>query len=547
MIQILSGQVKYKDRNDYLVEYSNIGDTQYYITNKLKNGNFVTTTVLKEAIHEEMNPTSFGVINSEGEIVIECNNKAINPSGEDYLIIESVNPENETVKEMASLQNDPLNANKIVSLRAELKESLTNAMNGDNGNLEFANPCSEATVCDINGQNIVNNETYSYIGRGDSGFYLRKVDSPAVVKYDFATNSLSNLGEEQEVNPMDAPLTPQVPIVEESVEGATNEVPTEEAVAPEAVEQEVSEAPVEAQESVETQALDTTEEVAPVEEVATEEVPTEDAVAPEAVEQEVSEAPVEEVSEEVVDEEVVPETTEEVPTEDVVETTEETEENTDLNIANVEVDKEQIENEINDSETEEVEEEKYSVDLDKYDHEPDKKHSYFDSSLRDEDIKDAFSKAEEETDSLFPDVLRKTRELVSDNQSLAADNKSMANEIRDLKETLRDAQAGLRDAEDNLRNAEDLNRVLKSKVVEFKDKISDLDQQNEHLNRANDKMEAKNMEQQETIEKLKEENYEWKRKFQESTERHDRWREEFKKVLNYDSKEEDPFSKIMAA
>lgn len=551
MIQILSGQVKYKDRNDYLVEYTNIGDKQYYITNKLNNGNFVTTTVLKEAIHEEMNPTSFGVINSEGEIIIPCENKSINPSGEDYLIVESINLENETVKEMASLQNDPLNANKIVSLRAELKESLTNAMNGDNGNLEFANPCSEATVCDINGQNIVNNEKYSYIGRGDSGFYLRKVDSPTVVKYDYATNSLSNVGEQQEVNNTNEPLTPQVPIVEEAVEANSvpteqevNEAPADEVVqeqavestevsVPETEEQQVSEVPAEetAVQSLDTEEQDPTEQEvneAPAEEVVQEQVvePTEE-VSSDMVEQEVSEVPTEEVvTEEAVETtEEVPEETEqevnEVQTEEVVaeevdpEAVEEvvTDENTNLNIADVEVDQEQIENEINDVDSsKEVDNEDFKVNLDDYD--ISSKYNHYDSKVDSEDIKDAFDEAEEKTDELLPDVLRKAKKLVTQ-------NRSYKNDIKNYKADLQDA--------------EDINKALKGKIIEFKDTISELEDKNEHLKNVNSKMEQKIAEQQEIIERQKQENHDWKNKFQQSTERHDKWREEFKKILSYDS------------
>ena len=541
MIQVLSGQVKYKDRNDYLVEYTSLGDKQYYITNKLNNGNFVTTTSLKEGIHEEMNPTSFGVINSEGETVIPCENRSINPSGEDYLLVESVNPENETVKEMASLQNDPLNANKIVSLRAELKESLTNAMDGDNGKLEFANPCSEATVCDIDGQNVVNNEKYSYIGRGDSGFYLRKVDSPTVVKYEFSTKSLSNIGgeTEQPVNPMDVPLTPQVPIVEEvaeqsveateevvpeAVEQEVSEAPVEavaeqpvedtEEVAPEAVEQEVSETPVEATQSLDTteevesegteepQSLDTAEEV----ESETEETvdDTSEEIDNEEATEEVEETPDEEITDE---EEDTEEVTAEAVEEEVSETpVEEVEENTDLNIANTHVDKEEIENELNNEESSE----EYKVDLDDYEEDfkrDREKFSHYESNLDAEEVMSALAESEEKTDEVLPYIYRNTKKL------------------KDRVRTL----------ESDLEDAESVNKALKGKVYEFKENLSDLSEENERLHKDNNRKEQKIIEQQEIIERQRDENRELKNKFQQSTERNNKWREEFKKMFDYDS------------
>ena len=92
MIQLVKNNVKYKGREDYIVEYATIGDKQYFVKDKLSNGSFIATTNLKEAINEEMNPVSYGVINSEGQEIISFDKKSIRSIEDKYLIVELSKP-----------------------------------------------------------------------------------------------------------------------------------------------------------------------------------------------------------------------------------------------------------------------------------------------------------------------------------------------------------------------------------------------------------------------------------------------------------------------
>ena len=422
MLQIIEGQVEYLGRNDYRVKYTTVGDTQYFVTKELPNGKYIVAkqlidAILKDAIsngaflNKDENgqdreipvPTSFGVIDENGAEIIPCQYRSVKDIGTEYFAVEPVEAVNDSVKERASLFRQDPNNNVFSATNNSVKEKIYSKMNGTFTDFTFMDQCSEATVCDAQGNNVINGEYYSYIAHNDNGIFLSKntIGSP-INEFDYSTKTVVNL--DQQVNTEQAAV-PQVPTVEAQAEQteevvaapaeATEEV-TQEAVqaeAPvevaaeqvaEATQEEAlqSEVPVEGvveqpvEEAVEAPQEEALQPEIPVEgtteqteEVATEEVAQEETPV-ENVQDETAEVPVEETAEaeevtaevgsletapegettEVIEEAPVEEVVEAVSEETPVEETVDEVENIDseeLDVANVDVDKEQIEEQMN--------------------------------------------------------------------------------------------------------------------------------------------------------------------------------------------------------
>ena len=425
MLQIIEGQVEYLGRNDYRVKYTTVGDTQYFVTKELPNGKYIVAkqlidAILKDAIsngaflNKDENgqdreipvPTSFGVIDENGAEIIPCQYKSVKDIGTEYFAVEPVEAVNDSVKERASLFREDPNNNVFSATNNSVKEKIYSKMNGTFTDFTFMDQCSEATVCDAQGNNVINGEYYSYIAHNDNGIFLSKntIGSP-INEFDYSTKTVVNL--DQQVTTEQAAV-PQVPTVEAQAEETvaapaevTEEVTQEEVqaeapveVAPEQVTEATQEealqpaVPVEgvveqpAEEAVEAPQEEALQPEIPVEgtteqteEVASEEAPVEttEQVTQEEVQ---TETPVEETAEaeEATDEvgsletdpEEAEEVKEEVPAEEEVEAVEETPEEAveapqeevidevedtdseELDVANVDVDKEQIEEQMND-------------------------------------------------------------------------------------------------------------------------------------------------------------------------------------------------------
>ena len=178
-MKIQKGIVKYKDRNDIVCCYGVTDEgKQYYFLDesgekKLSNGNRIASTALVEAIDPMVKASSIGVISEDGKEVIPFVNKMIKPVNEDILLVELANPESESVKEAIKLKSDPLAATRLVSTPALIKDKL-NAKMGPTGRYLFNDQFGEATVCDINGHNLVNNEYFSFIGISNGKLYFSK-------------------------------------------------------------------------------------------------------------------------------------------------------------------------------------------------------------------------------------------------------------------------------------------------------------------------------------------------------------------------------------
>ena len=185
-MKILKGNVKYKDRNDITCTYGTVDDgTAYYFmdstdTKKFSNGGRIATTLLVEAIDPMVKTSNIGVIGAEGNVIIPFENKSIRPVNDNVLIVENSTPVSESVIESINLKNDPLSATKLVSTTATIKEKLNQQMGAD-GKYLFNDQFSEATLSDIYGNNLVNNERYSFIAQANDKLYMSKNVADSVI------------------------------------------------------------------------------------------------------------------------------------------------------------------------------------------------------------------------------------------------------------------------------------------------------------------------------------------------------------------------------
>ena len=230
-MQVQKGLVKYKDRSDILCTYgiTDDGKTYYFLEgNTIPNGNIVATTVLVEAIDPLVVSSSIGVIDPDGNVVIPFENKAVKPLSNDLLLVEKGTPVSDSVIEAVELRSDPSAASKLVSTPASIKENMHIKM-GEAGRFVFNDQFSEATICDINGNNLVNGELFSFIGLTDERMYLSKnVVGSFIWEFDMANKQLDVMPEpEVEVTMGDGDASEftvdvsQIPTVEESAEEVT--------------------------------------------------------------------------------------------------------------------------------------------------------------------------------------------------------------------------------------------------------------------------------------------------------------------------------------
>ena len=221
-MQIQKGLVKYKDRSDIVCTYglTEEGKQYYFLDNtSMTNGNIIASTVLVEAIDPVAVASSVGVIDSNGVVVIPFENKSIKPIADGLLLVEVANSTTPSVVEANSLRSDPLAATKLVTTPATIKDKM-NVKMGAEGRFIFNDQFSEATVCDYSGNNILDNQYFSFIAiKNNETLYLSKntIDSP-VMEYSLRDRMFIAQAEEPAA-PLDVQNTE---VTQETIDGAMN-------------------------------------------------------------------------------------------------------------------------------------------------------------------------------------------------------------------------------------------------------------------------------------------------------------------------------------
>ena len=196
-MKIQRGIVKYKDRSDIVCTYALTDDgKQYYFldetdTKRFTNGNRIASTALVEAIDPMVKAEHVGIIDESGAIVVPFDNRSIRPVNDNVILVEKAVPTSQNVLDALELRNDPASATALVSTPATIKDRL-NAQMGVEGKYFFNDQFSEATICDINGTNLVNGESYSFVSMANDKLYLSKnlADSP-ISEFSLTTYELS--------------------------------------------------------------------------------------------------------------------------------------------------------------------------------------------------------------------------------------------------------------------------------------------------------------------------------------------------------------------
>lgn len=245
MMQVQKGQVKYKDRSDIICTYGiNDAGKQYYFLDgeKLGNGSYIASTALVEAIDPLVVASNVGVISSVGEVVVPFDNKSIKPITAAAILVEKGIPSTQSVIDAVNMRKDPLAATKLVTTPATIKDRM-NAKMGNGGRFVFNDQFSEASVFDLDGNNLLNNEYYSFIGLNNGTLYMSKntVESE-IVEYKLVKEEVKPVQEEL-LDVQDAKVAPAV--IDNAMQNAVA-APSVPPVAPEVppVAPEVSVAPV---------------------------------------------------------------------------------------------------------------------------------------------------------------------------------------------------------------------------------------------------------------------------------------------------------------
>ncbi|MBR2679017.1 MAG: hypothetical protein IKE63_06330 [Bacilli bacterium] len=315
--------VKFQGRDDYSVVYYDVLETgkKYFFLDegkeRLNNGNVIATTSLKVAINASTpeETVEIGVISPEGVEVIPFNHRKIKKVDDNTLLAEISTPVSENVIKAAADRNQPQEATRLVGAANTIKEKINNSM-GPEGSFIFNDLFSEATIYDIDGNNLVDGQYFSFIGKNNDSLFLSTNDP------EFEPISIELKKEEvmPEAAVTEGVVTPEVaPATNEENNIDVSEVKVEENVVDDAFNNEVAEN-IEAVEPIANEVEAATEEVMPEETVEdTQSVETLDDTAVESIVEPVTEEQSTDTLEDTVEESVVEPIAEEKSVEESVE------------------------------------------------------------------------------------------------------------------------------------------------------------------------------------------------------------------------------------
>lgn len=206
-MKIQKGLVKYKERSDIICTYGITDDgKQYYFLNdtKLANNNVIVSNTLVEAVDPNVVKANVGVVDENGDIVIDCVNRSIRLVTNNILLVERANPTSPSVVDALKTRKDPLAATKLVSTPSVIKDKMF-ALMGDTGKFIFNDQFSEASLFNIDGVNLIKDKYYSFIAinkKEDTIYLCSNTKESNVDVYTIATGELveNNPVEENAVN-----------------------------------------------------------------------------------------------------------------------------------------------------------------------------------------------------------------------------------------------------------------------------------------------------------------------------------------------------------
>ena len=237
-MEIKKGLVQWNGRNDIPCSYIDMEDgSRYYIKQDLSNGNHIVTTSLLEAVDPMAKVENTGLLSVNGDMIIPSNNSSIKVLGDNLLLVVPSEAVSDSVKEANNLRLDPLAATRLVSTPAQIKEKI-NAKMSPEGRYELNDQFKEGTLYDANGNNLLNNDYYSFVAKDKDKLYLAKNNLDTDVK-EFSISDgkiVEEVKEEVPVTEIEVPTTEVTTEVVENVgegivpivEGTNEVIPSEE-------------------------------------------------------------------------------------------------------------------------------------------------------------------------------------------------------------------------------------------------------------------------------------------------------------------------------
>ena len=130
----------------------------------------------------------------------------------EILLVEPAEPVSESVIEANKSRMDPLSTNKLVSTSAQIKDKI-NAKMSPEGRYLYNDQFSDITICDANGNNLVNNEYYSFIAKDKDKLYITKNNADTEV-LEFSIPEQKIVKEEVEIVPNSVAVEQAAPVQE---------------------------------------------------------------------------------------------------------------------------------------------------------------------------------------------------------------------------------------------------------------------------------------------------------------------------------------------
>lgn len=219
-MKVIEGRVSWNGKTDIPCTYGQMEDgRQFYFLKQLNNGNIIATTALIEAVDSATKAKNVGLIDKNGNEIISFVNSSIRPISEYVLLVEPAVAVSQNVIESNNLRMDPLSATKLVATPAQIKQKINDKM-GTVGKYELHDQFKEGTLCDINGNNLVNGEYYSFIAiNNDKVFMAKNYAETDVVEFSLTDKKVvGDVKEEVVTEPVQEEVnTEPVQEVEESV------------------------------------------------------------------------------------------------------------------------------------------------------------------------------------------------------------------------------------------------------------------------------------------------------------------------------------------